>query len=136
MQTNKSGSQDKKENFPNTQIPTRYVTIPVYWHILPEYPGLQLHWTWVDGRRLHEFSFWLQGHLTHLPPGPWLLDIFIHIIDVLLLGCCTRFPCHLIMWCSQLAKITIFSIHLLYPLLSPPRVSVRIKEFVEKKQKK
>ena len=44
MQTNKSASQDKNKNFPNTQTQNIYV-IPVYWHILPEYPGLQLHWT-------------------------------------------------------------------------------------------
>ena len=37
-------------------------------------------------------------------------------IDILLLGCCTRFPCTLIKSCSQLAKITLPS----NPLPSPP----------------
>ena len=33
---------------------------------------------------------------------------------------CTRFSCNLIKWCSELAKITILSIHPLYPISSSP----------------
>ena len=41
-------------------------------------------------------------------------------IDILLLGCCTRFLCTLIKWCSQLAKITIPPHPPLYSSPSPP----------------
>ena len=38
------------------------------------------------------------------------------IIDILILGCCTRFSCSLIKLYSYLAKITLPSIHPLYPV--------------------
>ena len=41
-------------------------------------------------------------------------------MDLLLFGCCTRFSCTIIKLYSQLAKITISSIHILRPIHSPP----------------
>ena len=41
------------------------------------------------------------------------------IVHILLPGCCNRFSCTQIKWCSQLAKVTIPLIHPLYPIPSP-----------------
>ena len=51
---------------------------------------------------------------------PNMDNLSILLMDILLLGCCTRFSCTLKKWYSQLAKITIPSIHPLYPIPSPP----------------
>ena len=45
----------------------------------------------------------------HPPHTPVYLNVIK--IDILLLWCCTRFSCTMIKWCSQLAKITIPTIH-------------------------
>ena len=41
-------------------------------------------------------------------------------IDILLLGCCTRFSCPLMKYNSQLAKLMMSSINSFYPIPSPP----------------
>ena len=46
------------------------------------------------------------------------LNVYILTIDVLSLGCSTKFLCTLIKWCSQLAKITILPDHPIYLLPS------------------
>ena len=43
------------------------------------------------------------------------------IIDILFLGCCTRFLCTLIKWYSQLVKIPIPIIHPLYTFSNSPK---------------
>ena len=41
----------------------------------------------------------------------WSMHWRVRLINILLLGCCARFLCTLIMWCSQLASIKISPIY-------------------------